>query len=311
MDACLQRAFPGSLHISERAWLKKQKPDLVVISQGGPWDGVAWMLTCRELGLPYCGIVQSNSELWWPGNGDFDEIQQAISSAQRIFFVSHANHLLMEKQCAMRLPNAEVIFNPWNVPSDAVPAWPGDVGETHLACVARLEPRAKGQDILLEVFASPKWKARPIRLNLYGSGPGEKPLHALKSFYKLDRVFFHGQVSDVSAIWAANHGLILPSRYEGLPLAMVEAMLSARPVIATDVAGNTELVREGINGFVAEAPTPALLDHALERAWSRRKEWREIGLKARTDTLKLVPLDPIAEFVEKLLNVVRTPKVPA
>ena len=46
----------------------------------------------------------------------------------------------------------------------------------------------------------------------------------------------------VEEIWASNHVLVMPSRAEGFPLAIVEAMLCARPVLASDVAGNSEIV---------------------------------------------------------------------
>ena len=58
-------------------------------------------------------------------------------------------------------------------------------------------------------------------------------------------------------IWAEHHALVLPSRFEGMPLVVVEAMLCGRPCIVTDVGGNAELIRDGINGFLAKAPTGA------------------------------------------------------
>ncbi|WP_423787774.1 glycosyltransferase, partial [Klebsiella pneumoniae] len=85
-----------------------------------------------------------------------------------------------------------------------------------------------------------------------------------------DRVKFAGFVTSVENIWAANHALILPSRYEGMPLAMVEAMLCARPVVATDVAGHAEIIDDAINGFLADAPTVGSLGKALDRLWARR-----------------------------------------
>ncbi len=58
---------------------------------------------------------------------------------------------------------------------------------------------------------------------------------------------------------------------------MVEAMLCARPVVATDVAGHAEIVEDGVTGFLADAPTAASMAMALERFWARRGEAEEIG----------------------------------
>ena len=52
IHAALKRVLPGPLNVSEHAWLRKRQADLVVISQGSPWDGVGWMLACRQLGRP-------------------------------------------------------------------------------------------------------------------------------------------------------------------------------------------------------------------------------------------------------------------
>ena len=51
-----------------------------------------------------------------------------------------------------------------------------------------------------------------------------------------------------------------------MPLSLVEAMLCRRPCIATDVGGNRELIRDGVNGFLAKAPTVESLDEAMNRA---------------------------------------------
>jgi glycosyltransferase involved in cell wall biosynthesis len=114
-----------------------------------------------------------------------------------------------------------------------------------------------------------------------------------------DRIVFAGFKS-VEEIWAANHVLVMPSRYEGLPLAMVEAMLCARPVVATDVAGHGEIVEDGVTGFLAEAPTAASMAAALERFWERRSEAEAIGKAGAQRIRQLLPRDPVRLFTEKL-----------
>ena len=91
-----------------------------------------------------------------------------------------------------------------------------------------------------------------------------------------ERVVFAGFAA-VEEIWAANHVLVMASRYEGLPLAMVEAMLCARPVVATDMAGHAEIIEDGLTGFLADAPTVGSMATALEPVWARRTEAEEVG----------------------------------
>ena len=74
------------------------------------------------------------------------------------------------------------------------------------------------------------------------------------------RIEFAGHVADIVGIWSKHNALVLPSRCEGLPLALVEAMLCGRPAIATNVAGHGEVIEDGVTGILAEAPTvPAVL----------------------------------------------------
>jgi glycosyltransferase involved in cell wall biosynthesis len=91
----------------------------------------------------------------------------------------------------------------------------------------------------------------------------------------------------------------MPSRIEGLPLAVVEAMLCGRPVVATDVAG-AELVEDGITGFLAEAPSAGCVGNALERFWARKEEATEIGATAAERIRQLVPPNPVRVFADKI-----------
>ncbi len=173
-----------------------------------------------------------------------------------------------------------------------------------LACVARLEPKAKGQDLLFRVLARDQWRARPIELRLYGNGAAGHSLRRLATELNLSNVRFEGHMDDVAEIWRQNHALVLPSRFEGMPLALVEAMLCARMAIVTDVGGNAELVEDNVSGFVAKAPTAELLDEAMERAWEQRENWELLGAVARKRVTSLVPEDPIAAFSGRLLSAV-------
>ena len=302
IEKARQRLSPSPLPSGDMEWLAKEKPDLVVISQGGPWDGVPWMSACRTLGIPYCPIVHAHSEIWWPMDEDLPAGRQALSGASKVYFVSKANREQMEMQAGMRLAHAEVVINPWKVDAGEPVPWPDESSFTEIACVGRMDPRAKGQDLLLKVLALPKWRERPIRLNFYGDGPCEGSVKAMVEMLGLEQVRFQGQVSDVRSIWSKNHALVLPSRYEGLPLVIIEAMFCGRPVITTDIAGNAEYLRDGITGFVAESPSVASLDRAMEIAWSRRSDWEGMGNQARLDLLDAIPADPVGVFAGKLLT---------
>jgi glycosyltransferase involved in cell wall biosynthesis len=169
-----------------------------------------------------------------------------------------------------------------------------------MACVGRLTPDAKGQDILLEVLASQRWTERKWRLTLYGKGQGRDGLERLVQRFKLrDRVSFGGHIP-VESIWRDNHILLMPSRYEGMPLAIVEAMFGGRPVVATNVGGNSELIKDGLTGFLAEAPVAECFGRALERMWIQHDKLQEMGKLAAAGIREIMPADPVGIFAEKI-----------
>jgi glycosyltransferase involved in cell wall biosynthesis len=279
--------------------------DLIVISQGNNTEGLPWMELAREFGLPYAGISQCASEMWTPDDHIADRLALGYEGAVRSYFVSEANLDLSQRQFGVPHARARVIRNPFNVRYDACPSWPAtEIDHLSLACVARLEIAAKGQDLLLEVLGLPPWRERKVHLSLIGSGVNERLLRRRADQLKLENVEFAGFSNDIEKVWSSHHALVLPSRCEGLPLAIVEAMLCGRPCIVTDVAGNRELIRDDINGFLAAAPTIDLLDAAMNRAWDARSRLREMGSVAATDVRRVVPKDPADDFARELLTVV-------
>ena len=71
--------------------------------------------------------------------------------------------------------------------------------------------------------------------------------------------------------------LVLPSRAEGTPLSLLEAMAFGRPAVVTNVGGNADWVDHGQTGFVAAAPTVDLLAVALDACWAAHAHWRKMG----------------------------------
>ena len=292
------------LHLSLRV---RARPDLVVISQGGNHDG--WMLAavCRRLKLPYVLVSQKASDLYWPQDRWLGEVRANYAAARHAFFVSHHNLVLTQEQIGTKIENATVVRNPFNVAYDARPAWPDEDGTVRIACVGRLYPMEKGQDILLRVLARPEWRGRPVSVTFYGAGEQRDGLAGMARFLGLTNVQFAGYTDDVASIWAHHHLLALPSRAEGLPLALVETMLCGRVAIVTDVAGNSELLEDGVTGFVADAACEAGFAEALERAWQRREDWPAIGEAAARHVRTEVPANPSAAFADALLGLITPP----
>jgi glycosyltransferase involved in cell wall biosynthesis len=262
---------------------------------------------CHRQKIPYVRLIQNAGERWWPNDSSLDVLTEAYLGAAACCFVSEGNQRLVETQMGVRFPNAHVV---WNAPVvwPATPLrWPDDSANLNLACVGRLEPDAKGQDLLFRVLSKPQWKQRPIRVSVIGSGQSGKAVRKLAEMLGLNEpaLRFQGTVSDITKVWLNHHALILPSREEGMPLAALEAMACGRVPILTAVAGNPELVVDNKTGFLAAAPTFQFVDEAMERAWHRRIDWQSMGEAAAVSLRRLLPIDPGVAFANLVSGLVR------
>jgi glycosyltransferase involved in cell wall biosynthesis len=290
-----------------RTHLSSLNPDLVVISQGSNFDGLAYSDLCRISGRPYVVISQKATDYLWPLGKDRMAMRSAFQSALRCYFVSQHNLQLTEYQIGETLRNAEIVRNPFLVAGNHLP-WPDSQDRSiKLACVARLDIGDKGQDILLQVLARPRWRNRNVSVSFFGAGHHEAALRELTDRLALANVAFPGFVTDVDSIWKTHHALVLPSRTEGLPLALVEAMMCGRFGIVTNEGGTCEVVEDGRTGFIANSAKVDDFDHAMDRAWSVREEWESIGKAAGVAVRTMVPVDPAASFASRLLGLVESP----
>lgn len=261
------------------------RPDVICYSLGWTYefrdqpDLQARLIASR---IPFVAVCQANID-----DTVSDEMrrdgQRFFRHAARVAFVAEGNLKSARRQMATPLPQGVVVRNPVNLQDRSAVAWPpqDDAGTFQMACVGRLDCGHKGQDILLEALSAPLWKERAWTLRLFGSGPEKEYIESLISYFGLrGRVEFGGHVPDVRQIWAQHHLLVMPSRVEGTPLALVEAMLCGRPAVVTDIAGNGEWVEENVSGFLAAGRTVKSVGAALERAWNNRERWQEMGAAA-------------------------------
>lgn len=276
------------------------KPALVIISQGINFDGLKLAYQCSLLKIPYAVISQKAVDFYWPHKDDRAFMLEALEKAEKCFFVSHHNLRLTEEQFGKRLPNGQVIFNPVKLSGNIVP-FPKSKQVYKLACVGRLFLLDKGQDLLIRILSEQKWRDRPVKVSFIGKGTDESALKDMAALLNVTNVDFPGQIEDIEAMWKDYHALVLPSRSEGLPLSMVEAMSAGRPVIISNAGGNAELVEEGVTAFIGHANEESF-GEAMERAWHKREEWEEIGKKGAKHVAENVPKSPETEFAKLIIK---------
>lgn len=126
--------------------------------------------------------------------------------------------------------------------------------------------KEKGHALLLEAFKI-LGSRRPSLIAMFaGVGPLEAELKAkCKAAGLTDQVRFLGYRQDLQRLLAAADLVVLPSISEGLPLAAVEALAAARPIVATAVGGTPEVVLDGQTGLLIAPNDSAALAEAMHR----------------------------------------------
>lgn len=284
--------------------IKKESPSIVIISQGINFDGLKLAYQCKLLSVPYITIAQKAVDFYWPQTQDREMMLSALEYSKMNYFVSNHNLRLTEEQFGKRLTNSKVIFNPVKLSGNVIP-YPKNTDVYKLACLGRLFVLDKGQDLLLRILSEEKWRNRPVHISFIGSGVDKNALIDMKNLLKVDNVDFVGQLEDIEAMWKDYHALILPSRSEGLPLSMVEAMSAGRLVIVSNAGGNTEIIDEGVNAF-SGYPNEVSFADAMEKAWQKRDLWEQMGLSGAKTVSRVVPKSPESDFSNMIIELIKS-----
>jgi glycosyltransferase involved in cell wall biosynthesis len=152
----------------------------------------------------------------------------------------------------------------------------------HLMALVATFKRQKGHKVLLEAAAELIPQFPNLHILLVGDGELRDELQAIARDLNLDRnVHFLGMCSDIPEILAASDSFVLPSLWEGLPMALIEAMASGLPVIATDVSGTRQVVVPGETGILVVPGDAQELASAITEFLTNPARAHAMGTHAR------------------------------
>lgn len=170
----------------------------------------------------------------------------------------------------------------------------GDNGAPVIGTAAVLEER-KGHRFLLEAAAELKRQGRRLKYRIAGDGSQREKLERLAQSLGLQQeVEFLGFVSDVQAFLSSIDIFVLPSLFEGLGVAVLEAMAAARPVVASDAGGLRELVVDGETGLLVRPGDSIALARAIAQLASQPERMRELGEHGRDRVEKYFTMEKMA-----------------
>ena len=143
-----------------------------------------------------------------------------------------------------------------------------------------------------------------------GEGEEERKMKKLCVELKIEKnVIFAGERSDIPEILFSKDIFVLPSLREGLGLAILEAMACGKPVIATNVGGIPEVVKDGENGILVSPKDPEALYRAMNELLDDREKREKMGRIGKRVCEESFSSNAMIEKIENLYDSLLSEKV--
>jgi glycogen(starch) synthase len=273
-------------------------PDLVHAHSFGP-SILFHLETARINSAPLLFTVQL--ELLPDQNSGPDTLMgRTLRAADWVTCVSSAALAQVRERVPEIVARSSVIFNSLDLPTLGSAPLPSTA--PRLLCLGRLHTQ-KGFDVALSALATIIDRFPDIRLIVAGDGPEKAALERQVADLKLTRVVdFIGWVApdQVPALIAAATMVIIPSRWEGLPLVALEAAQLGRPIVATRVSGLSETVLHGESGMLVEPEDVAGLAEAIAFMLAQPEAAARMGRALRTRVQKLFSWQRCVEAYDQI-----------
>ena len=214
------------------------------------------MLASQLSGVPFSYTLHGPSDLYAPDTWHLREKTARASFVACISHFARSQAMLFSDPAhwdKLRIVHCGVLPDLYDQVT------PKTHSGTRLIFVGRLAA-VKGLLVLFDAFAKARETHPDLHLTLVGDGDDRAHLERLAAPLS-EAVYFAGYLSQDAVAKALTEAdaLVLPSFAEGLPVVLMEALASARPVIATQVAGVSELVENGVTGFIVPPGDAATL----------------------------------------------------
>ena len=158
-------------------------------------------------------------------------------------------------------------------------------GKHHITTVGNIR-RVKGHDIFIKAAAAIAPIFPETSFSIAGDVLEPEYFAELQSLVRdlnlSDRFHFAGSLTNLRQHLSTADIFVLPSRSEGFSNAVVEAMASSLPVVATNVGGNSEAVKDGVSGFLVPPDDPAALAAAITQLLSDPSQAKAMGAAGKS-----------------------------
>jgi sugar transferase (PEP-CTERM/EpsH1 system associated) len=233
-----------------------------VVHTHNPQAHLHGALAARLAGVPVVVHTKHGREL---AQGRLVAVLSRLASAWTSRFVAVSEDAARVAMDVEHVPPRKVLVIHNGVDVDRFSATGTGAARTgrRAVTVGRLDP-IKDQLTMLRALRLVVNELPDFRLDIVGDGPSRPGLAAeSESLGLVDHVCFHGYQAQVGPLLAAADVFVLSSISEGVPLALLEAMASGLPAVATDVGGTREVVVPGETGYLVPSGSPEALARAI------------------------------------------------
>ena len=201
-----------------------------------------------------------------------------------------------EIEALVGLPEDSVLTIHNGVPDDQRATGERPAPGRLVGSIGRFEHQ-KGFDVLIRALA----RLEDVSLVLVGDGSEHRRLRELAAEVGVEkRIVWKRWTDDPRSDLQAFDVFVLPSRFEGFPLALLEALLTRAAVVASDVGSVAEAVRDGETGLLVPAEDPGALADAIRRLLADAELGRRLGEQGRRRVLERFTADHMAQAFERL-----------
>lgn len=291
-----------------RSLIKKQQPDLVNTHL---WTADLWgRLAAILAGVKHIVVTEQNVDLWkkwhnkWIDKFLFRWTERVICVADQVARFYHDEFNVPKEKIAV-IPNAIdlSLFDRGSLATDLRGSLGVDSGQFVFVCAARLHPQ-KAHHVLIDATTKLVGQGhKNFRIWLAGDGQLRQQLEECVKEKCIDEyVRFLGIRQDIAQIFMQSDCFVLSSDYEGLPLAILEAMAAGLPIVATHVGGNSQVVETGKNGILVPPRDPTALADAMKTLIDNRDLAREMGNMSRALVEREFSIEMVAEKTTALFK---------
>lgn len=173
-----------------------------------------------------------------------------------------------------------------------------------MGTVGRLTPQ-KGHKYLLDAISRAVKTFPHVVLLLVGGGPAKEDLMRYAEDLGItERVIFTDFRKDVPRMLAAMDAFVFPSLWEGLPNALIEAMAAGKPIIASDILSNVEVLESGKYGILVPAGDSVAIEAAMGTLLQNMEAAETLGNAARERALTCFDIDSTMDRYTNLFEII-------